>query len=511
MDVVEGLRQGFVVALTPQNLLLCLLGVLWGTAIGVLPGIGPIVGIGLLLPFSFGLDPTGALILLAGVFYGAQYGGSTTSILVNVPGEATAVVTALDGYQLARQGRAGPALSIAAIGSFVAGTIGVIGLMFLASALVPLALGLGPPEYFALIVVGLTMVAYLSHGSTAKALLMGLFGLALATVGLDPVVNRPRFTYGFIELWDGFSLVPVILGLFALPELLDNLRHGFGRPVYQKIQRLWPAPADLRQSALPIVRGSLLGFLIGILPGAGVLMSTFASYALERRLAKDPSRFGRGAIEGVAGPEAANNAATSGALVPLLALGLPANPVTAIMLGAFVIHGLRPGPLLMQQQPDLFWGLVASMYVGNVLLLVLNLPLVGVWASLLRVPYRVLMPIILVCCFIGAYATNNRMADVWIMLAFGALGYGMRRLELPAAPVILAFVLGETLEISLRQSLILGNGSPSIFFTRPTAAALLGLALVLILVPILGRFGANRRPPSPSLSGGPRSVSEDAS
>jgi putative tricarboxylic transport membrane protein len=496
VDIAQGLLGGFAVALTPLNLLYCGLGVILGTLIGVLPGIGPVAGIGVLIPITFGMDATGALIMLAGIFYGSMYGGSTTSILINVPGEAASVVTSLEGYQMAKRGRAGAALGIAAIGSFVAGTISVLGLMLVAPYLVKVALSFGPHEYFALMLLGMTMVAYLGSKSLPKALAMAVLGLILSTVGQDPVVGARRFTFGSMELLDGISFVPAVIGLFAIGEILVNLRHSpTAQNLITNIGSLWPTRQDLAQSRGPILRGTVVGFLLGVLPGAGALISTFVSYTLEKRLAKNPERFGQGAIEGVAGPESANNAATGGALVPLLSLGVPASPVTAVMLGAFILHGVLPGPKLMEQYPELFWGLVASMYIGNVMLLVLNLPLVGMWASMLRIPYNILWPLIILFCLVGGYTVNNRASDLLIVVAFGVLGYAMRELDFPSAPVVLALVLGPMMESSLRQSLILSQGSFAEFFTRPISAALLVAAFVLILGPLgLRLLGRRSRP-----------------
>jgi putative tricarboxylic transport membrane protein len=502
VDVLQGLAGGFAVALTPANLLYCFLGVVLGTLIGVLPGIGPVATIGLLIPLTFGMDAVGAIIMLAGIYYGSMYGGSTTSILINLPGEAASVVTSLDGYQMAREGRAGAALGIAAIGSFVAGTVSVIGLMLVAPALVSIALLFGPHEYFSLTVLGLTMVSYLGGRSLPKALAMAVLGLILSTVGQDPITGARRFTFGRIELLDGLSFVPVVIGLFAVGEVLHNLRHPQGGEVIRAgFRGLWPGRADLAQASGPILRGSLVGFLLGVLPGAGALISTFVSYTLEKRLAKDPERFGKGAIEGVAGPEAANNAGTGGAMVPLMSLGLPSSPVTAVMMGALILHGLLPGPRLMEQRPDLFWGLVASMYIGNLMLLILNLPLVGLWASLLRVPYSILWPLIILFTLVGGYTVNNRPSDLVIVAVFGVVGYLMRELDFPTAPVVLALVLGPLMENAFRQSLIISQGSFLEFVTHPISAFFLAVAALLVFGPLLLELLGHRQRPLTAAAG----------
>src|SRR6266849_5755529 len=423
----HNLGIGFAVALTFQNIFYCLMGCLLGTLIGVLPGIGPVATIAMLLPVTFTLNPTSALIMLAGIYYGAQYGGSTTAILVNIPGESSSVVTCLDGYQMARQGRAGPALGIAAIGSFIAGTLSVLGIMLLAPPLTKAALRFGPPEIFALLLLGFTMVTYLTAGSKLKAVAMALLGMLLGTIGLDPITASPRFTYGTLTLADGLGLVPIIMGLFGVSEVLLNIEKGVEQEVFDtRIKGLLPTREDWRRSAGPIARGSVLGFFLGILPGIGAIIPTFISYALERRLSKHPERFGTGMIEGVAAPEAANNAATGGSMIPLLTLGIAPNVVMAVLLSAFLIHGVQPGPLLIREHPEIFWGVIASMYVGNVMLLVLNLPLIGLWVQLLRVPYGILFPLILMFCVIGVYSESGNVWDIVVMLAFGGLGYLMR-------------------------------------------------------------------------------------
>ncbi|NWF57187.1 MAG: tripartite tricarboxylate transporter permease [Syntrophaceae bacterium] len=484
MDVLHHLYLGFSVALTPVNLVAAFLGCMAGTAIGVLPGIGPVVGITLLLPMTYGMDPTTSLIVIAAIYYGSMYGGSTTSILINVPGEAASVVTCLDGYQMARKGKAGAALGISAIGSFVAGIFSVLGLMLLAPMVVPLALKFGPSEYFSLMVLGLTTVAYLSGGSLVKGLLMALVGLGVSVVGMDALTSKVRFTFGVTELWNGIDFVAVTMGLFAIPEILVSVENWARQEVFSnKIKGIWPNQEEFRRSAGPMARGSALGFFTGIIPGGGPLLASFFSYALEKSISKHPERFGTGTIEGVAGPEAANNSGTGGALVPLFALGLPCNVVTAIMLNAFIMQGLRPGPMLMQEQPQLFWGVVASMFIGNLVLLVLNLPLVGLFVRLLRVPYRILLPFIVLFCVIGAYAVNNQVFGIWLMLIFGVFGYFLRKGNYPAAPVVLGLVIGPMLEGALRQALTVSQGDISVFFTRPLSLSMLVIALGVVSVP----------------------------
>ena len=486
MDLLNYLGLGFSVAFTPMNLLYCFIGVFVGTLIGVLPGIGPVGAMSLLLPTTFKSSPEAAIIMLAGIYYGAMYGGSTTSILVNIPGEAASVVTCLDGYKMARQGRGGPALGIAAFGSFIAGTLAIAGLMLLAPPLAKFALGFGPPEYFTLMILGLTVLIYLAHGSMLKALLMGAFGIVLGLVGLDSINACPRFTLGRMELMDGIGLVPVVMGLFGISEVLLNIEQVVKRDVFEtKLQGLLPSLQDWKDSAGPMARGSVLGFLLGILPGGGAVISSFLSYAVEKRISKHPDRFGNGAIEGVAGPESANNAATGGAFIPLMILGIPPNVVMAMLLGAFMIHGVTPGPLMMTEHPGLFWGVVASMYIGNFMLLVLNLPLIGMWVQILKVPYKILFPLILLFCLIGVYSVGNAVFDIYIMLVFGILGYLMKKFDFEAAPLVLAFVLGPLMENNLRKSLLMSDGSFGIFFTRPLAALFFIISLLLLVSPFV--------------------------
>jgi putative tricarboxylic transport membrane protein len=486
IDLVLNLAHGFAVAFSWTNLMLCLIGALVGTLIGVLPGIGPLATIAMLLPITFGLPPVGALIMLAGIYYGAQYGGSTTAILVNIPGESSSVVTTLDGFQMARRGRAGPALAIAAIGSFFAGCVATIIVAALGAPLTSLALKFGPAEYFSLMVLGLIFAVVLARGSVLKAISMILLGLVLAMVGSDLETGAARMTFDIPELSDGIGFVAVAMGVFGFAEILRNLESPEHRElVQQKVTGLMPTRADLIAAAPAIGRGTLLGSMLGILPGGGAVIAAFAAYTLEKRVAKDPSRFGKGAIEGVAAPESANNAASQTSFIPLLTLGIPPNPVMALMVGAMTIHGIVPGPQVMTKQPDLFWGMVASMWIGNLMLLVINLPLVGVWVRLLRVPYRHLFPAILVFCCIGIYSVNNTPFDVVLTAAFALLGYWLVKHDFEPAPLLLSFVLGQMLEENLRRAMLIARGDPTVFLTRPISAGLLILAAALLVVAVL--------------------------
>ena len=486
MGLFDNIVFGFQVTFEPTNLLFCAIGVLVGTLVGVLPGIGPVGAMALLLPATFKATPTASIIMLAGIYYGAMYGGSTTSILVNIPGEAASVITCLDGYQMARQGRAGPALGIAAWGSFIAGTMSIIGLMLVAHPLAKAALRFGPPEYFALMCVGLIILTYLAQGSILKALMMALVGILIGNVGLDMITGLPRFTFGIDDLIDGVGIIPVVMGLFGISEVLTNIEQTLHIEILQtRIKNLWPSLKDWAEAKWAILRGSLIGFLLGILPGGGAILSSFVSYAVEKKVSRYPEKFGKGAIEGVAGPESANNAAAGGALIPLLSLGIPPNVVMAMLFSALIIHGIQPGPLLIRNNPDLFWGLVASMYLGNGLLLLLNLPLIGIWVQVLKIPYKILFPLILLFCLIGAYSVNNSIFDLYLMIFFGAAGYLMRKFGYECAPLILAFILGPMLEQNLRQSLLISKGSFMIFFTRPISGVALGFAFLLLLSNIL--------------------------
>lgn len=493
MTFFDSILYGFQVTFQPTNILFCGIGVLVGTLVGVLPGIGPAGAMALLLPATFKFSPTATLILLGGIYYGVQYGGSTTSILVNIPGEASSVITCLDGYQMARNGRAGPALGIAAWGSFIAGTIANVGLMLVALPLAHAALSFGPPEYFALMCTGLLIVTYLAQGSVLKAVMMALVGIILGSIGLDVITGLPRFTLGINELTDGVGIIPLVMGLFGISEILENLEGSLKREIFKtRVKNLWPSLQDWMEAKWAILRGSLIGFVLGILPGGGAVISTFVAYAVEKKISKHPERFGTGTIEGVAAPESANNAAAGGSLIPLLSLGIPPNPIMAIFFSALIIHGVQPGPLLIKQHPDLFWGLVASLYLGNALLLILNLPLIGMWVKVLEIPYRILFPLILLFCLIGAYSMNNVTFDLYVMLVFGLFGWIMRKFGYEGAPLILAYVLGPMLENALRQSLLISQGSFTIFFTRPISATALGFALLLLLSNLFPYFKKRR-------------------
>jgi putative tricarboxylic transport membrane protein len=487
LGYLDSILYGFSICLQPINLFYCFLGVFLGTLVGVLPGVGPVAAISMLLPATFKMSPVAAIIMLAGIYYGTMYGGSTTSILVNIPGEAASVITCLDGYQMALQGRAGPALGISAFGSFIAGTFAVVALTFLAPPLAAVAIQFGPPEYFSLIVLGLTLIIYLAHGSMLKALMMACLGLILSFIGLDNISGFERFTYRIATLEDGVGFVPVAMGIFGVGEVLLNIEESIGkRDVFKaKLSNLLPNLKDWKDSAVPIVRGSILGFFLGILPGGGGVLSSFASYAVEKRFSKHPEKFGQGAIEGVAGPESANNAGAGGQFIPLMTLGIPSNPVMALMLGALMIFGLQPGPLLMTRNPDLFWGVIVSMYIGNMMLLILNLPLIGLWVRVLRVPYPILFPLILLFCLIGSYSINNNKFDVLIMAIFGVIGYLMKKGRFEGAPLLLGMILGLMMEDALRQSLIMSGGSFAIFLNRPISAGFIVAAIILLALPAI--------------------------
>ena len=495
MDIFHHIFFGLGVALQPVNLLFCFTGVLIGTLVGVLPGLGPVAAISLLLPATFRASPVASIIMLSGIYYGAMYGGSTTSILVNIPGEAASVVTCFDGYQMARKGRAGPALGIAAFASFIAGTLAVVGLAFMAPPLAAMALKFGPPEYFSLMVLGLTVLTFLAGGSMLKSLMMACFGVVIGNVGLDLITARPRFTFGLDILLDGVGLVPVVMGLFGISEVLLNVEEKLSQReiLKTKFKGLLPNLQDWKESIWPILRGSGLGFFLGILPGGGAVISSFVSYGMEKKLSKHPEEFGKGAIAGVAGPEAANNSATAGAFIPLLTLGLPSNAVMAILLGALMIYNMPPGPRLITSHPNLFWGVISSMYIGNLMLLVLNLPLIGVWVKILKVPYPVLFPLILLFCLIGAYSLNNNPVEIGLMLIFGVLGYLMKKFKYEGAPLVLAMVLGPLMDNSLRQSLLMSSGSGTIFFTRPICLIIFGTVAVILLLPVLPRISRIRK------------------
>jgi len=495
VDILGGLANGFAVAFQPLNLLWCFVGVLLGTLVGIMPGLGPPATIAMLLPLTFKMSPAGAIIMLAGIYYGAKYGGSTTSILLNMPGESASVVTCLDGYQMARKGRAGPALGISAIASFVAGTFGVLGLMLVAPPLAKLALSFSSPEYFGLMALGLAMVVLLAGRSMVKALLAALVGLWIASIGTDLFSATSRFTFGQVELLSGIDFVVVAIGVFALGEVLGNLETREGvqmLPMPRGLLNLLPTLQDLKDCRFAFANGSVIGFLVGVLPGAGSTIASFLSYGVEKAVSRRREQFGTGVIEGVAAPEGANNSETGGALVPLLTLGIPGSGTTAILLAALVLWGFRPGPLFIPDNPGLFWGLVASMYIGNVMLLVLNLPLVPLFAQVLRTPSYILYPLILGVSMIGVYSTSSSLFDLWLLAGFGLLGYVMRKLDYPAAPLILALALGNDFERALRQSLMMSEGSLSILVTRPISAAMLSLAVLVLLIPAFGRFNAWR-------------------
>jgi putative tricarboxylic transport membrane protein len=494
MDLVQNLSLGFATALSPENLLWCFVGVLLGTLIGVLPGIGPTATIAMLLPITFGFEPVTALIMLAGIYYGAQYGGSTTAILINMPGETSSAVTAIDGHEMALSGRAGAALSTAAIGSFFAGTVGTLVVVLFAPLLTSVALEFGSAEFFSLVVLGLVASTALARGSTVKALAMILLGLLLGTVGQDIATGTPRYTFGVRELYSGINFVSVAVGMFGVAEILRNLEaRGDRAVVVSAVRDLMLTRDDLRRIVKPVLRGTALGSVLGVLPGAGHVLASFASYTVEKKVAKEPGRFGHGAIEGVAGPESANNAAAQTSFIPLLTLGLPAHPVMALMVGAFIIQGITPGPTVMVDEPALFWGLVVSMWVGNVMLVVLNLPLVGVWVRLLRVPYRVLVPAIVAFACIGTFSISLNVVDVFAIAAFGVLGYYLIKIGCEPAPLLLGFVLGPLLEEHLRRALIISHGDPTTFVTRPISAALLLIAAVAFMVAVIPTIRRMRR------------------
>jgi TctA family transporter len=493
MEIFQNLIFGFSVALSLQNLLYCFLGCLLGTLIGVLPGIGPLATIAMLTPITFSISPVAALIMLAGIYYGAQYGGSTTAILVNLPGETSAVVTCLDGYQMARQGRAGPALAIAAIGSFFAGTVCTLIIALFGPAIAELALEFGPAEYFSLMLMGLVAAAMLAQGDMVKSLAMVAMGLLLGTVGTDVNSGWRRFSFNIAELGDGIGFVVLAVGVFALGEIVANLGDSKKGAVFvAKVGSLFPSKDDIQRSSGPIVRGTLLGAFFGVLPGTGPAIASFSSYMLEKKLSKDPSRFGHGAIEGVAGPESANNADAQCKFIPMLTLGIPASGTMALMLGALMVHGIAPGPTVMTQRPDLFWGLIVSMWIGNLMLLVLNLPLIGLWTSLLKVPYRMLFPAIIVFSCIGIYSLNNSPFELYLTALFGLIGFLWMKFACPPAPMLLGFVLGPMMEENLRRAMLMSRGDPMVFLTQPISLGFV-IATVLIVVVMMAPALRQRR------------------
>jgi len=494
MDLMSNLGMGFAIALTLSNVLYCFLGVLLGTLIGVLPGLGPVAPIAMLLPTTFALSPVSALIMLAGIYYGAQYGGSTTAILINLPGEASSVVTVLDGYQLALKGRAGAALATAAIGSFCAGTLSTVVLALFAPPLADLALKFGPAEYASLVILGLIASIILARGSLLRATGMIMLGLILGLVGTDINTAYLRYTFGFSELADGIGFVVLAMGMFGIGEIMLNLEQSATRNVLVKrISGLMPTREDIKRIVGPIIRGSLLGSLLGILPGGGALLASFAAYSLEKKVSKRASEFGTGALEGVAAPESANNAGAQTSFIPMLTLGIPSNPVMALMIGAMIIHGIQPGPLVMSKQPTLFWGVIVSMWVGNLFLLILNLPIIGLWVRLLSLPYRLLYPAILVFCGIGVYSLNNALFDIYLMAIFGLLGYLFSKLECEPAPLMLGFILGPMLEEYVRRALLLAKGDPLTFVRRPISAALLVVAVLSLFAVMMPALRRKRR------------------
>ncbi|KQT87997.1 tripartite tricarboxylate transporter permease [Aurantimonas sp. Leaf443] len=493
MDLLSNLALGFETAFTVTNLFWCFVGVLLGTLVGVLPGIGPTATIAMLLPITFTFAPVTALIMLSGIYYGAQYGGSTTAILINLPGESSSAVTAIDGYQMAKKGRAGAALATAALGSFFAGSVATLLLAVAAPPLSRVALQFGAPEYFALIVLGLLVSISLAHGSVVKALAMIVLGLLLGTVGQDIYTGTPRFTMGQLELYQGVNFVSIAVGVFGVAEIFRNLENESTREVMvKKVTNLWLTKADFKRIVGPVLRGTGLGSVLGILPGGGHVLSSFASYSMEKNLSKNPKEFGHGAIEGVAGPESANNAAAQTSFIPLLTLGIPAHPVMALIVGAFILQGITPGPNVINTQPALFWGIIASMWIGNVLLVILNLPLIGLWVKMLTIPYRVLFPAIVLFAAIGCYSINNNAFDVYAIAVFGVLGYVLIRLGCEPAPLLLGFVLGPLLEEHLRRAMIISRGDPTIFVSRPISATLLALGLAAVVAAALPSIRAKR-------------------
>ena len=496
MDFIHNLGLAFNIALQPMSLFVCFIGVLIGTLVGVLPGLGSGTAMALLLPATLKMSPMDSIIMLAGIYYGTLYGGSTTSILLNVPGESTSMITCLDGHPLAKQGRAGAALGISAIGSFVAGTFSILMLMVLAPILVGVAIKFGPPEFVAITFLGLTLVTYLARGSLIKALMMASVGLLLGCVGLDIMTGEPRFTMKIPKFEDGVGLLPVMIGLFGISEVLIALEQPFRkREIFKtKIKDLLPSKQDCKDSALPVARGTVVGFFLGLIPGGGGLIASLFSYAIEKGVSKHPEKFGTGAIEGVAGPETANNAGGGGAFLPLLTLGIPCNVIMAILLGALMLHGVAPGPLLMKEHPQLFWGVIGSMYIGNIFLLILNLPLIGLWVQILKIPYIILFPLIFLFTLVGSYSLNNDVSDTMITIVSGVFGYLMKKFDFEPAPLIMALILGPMFEDALRQSLVLSNGSLWIFFSRPISAVLLLVAIFLLISPVILRVFGKKRP-----------------
>ena len=485
MDTFSSLMMGFSVALTPTNLLFAFAGSLFGTIVGILPGLGPAAGTALLIPLTFHLDPTGAIIMLAAIYYGSQYGGTITSVLMNVPGEAASAITCLDGYQMAKQGRAGTALSVAAIGSFIGGTFATLGLVVAAQPLTKVALRFGPVEFFALTVLGIVLVMGLAGKSMIKALIMAVFGLLIGMVGMDPTRGSPRFTFGLTELLDGVGFIPVIMGLFGVAEVFENLEKEGQQVIETTLSSLKPTTQDLKASGWAIARGTAVGFLLGLVPGMTGTASSVLAYVAERKSSKHPEKFGTGIIEGVAGPETANNAHANAALIPLFTMGIPASPSIAVLMGAFMMNGLIPGPLLFKEHASVAWGVIASLYIGNVILLVLNLPLIPLWIKFLKIPYTILMTVVLAVMMVGAYTVSNTVFDIFVMLLFGVVGYVLRKLDFPLAPIVLTLIMGPPMEKSLRQSLEMSQGDFSILVASPIAATLLAISAIILISPVL--------------------------
>jgi putative tricarboxylic transport membrane protein len=485
MDTFSSLMMGFSVALTPTNLLFAFAGSLFGTIVGILPGLGPAAGTALLIPLTFHLDPTGAIIMLAAIYYGSQYGGTITSVLMNVPGEASSAITCLDGYAMAKQGRAGAALSIAAIGSFIGGTVATLGLVVAAQPLTRVALRFGPVEFFALTILGIVLVMGLAGKSMVKALIMAVFGLLIGMVGMDPTRGSPRFTFGLTELLDGVGFIPVIMGLFGVAEVFENLEEEGQQVIETDLRSLMPSREDLRVSSWSIARGTAVGFLLGLVPGMTGTASSVLAYVAERKASKYPEKFGTGVIEGVAGPETANNAHANAALIPLFTMGIPASPSVAVLMGAFMMNGLIPGPLLFKDHASVAWGVIASLYIGNVILLILNLPLIPLWVKFLRIPYTILMTVVLAVMIVGAYTVSNTVFDVFVMLLFGGIGYVLRKLDFPLAPIVLTLIMGPPMEKSLRQSLEMSQGDFSILVASPISATLLAISAIILFTPML--------------------------
>lgn len=490
MESLQLLFSGFSIVLQPTNLMFALMGCIMGTLVGVLPGVGPAAGTAILIPITFALDPIPSIIMLAAIFYGAMYGGTITAVLINTPGEAAAAITCMEGYEMAKRGRAGPALAIAAIGSFIGGTVATMGLVLLALPLTAFALSFGPPEFFALMVVGLSLVTALAGRSLARGLISAILGLLIAMVGLDPVMGAPRFTFDQTQLLDGFGIVPVVMGLFGIGEILLNAEKRTQSVFETSMKSLIPTKEDMKTSAAPIMRGTAIGFFLGLIPGVGTIVASFLSYIVEKKLSKSPEKWGTGMIEGVAGPETANNAYANAALIPLFTLGIPSGAAIAVLMGAFMMNGLVPGPLLFKEHPDIAWAIIASLYVGNAILLILNLPLIPLWVAVLKIPYSILFTLIVGFCIVGSYSLDNSVWDVGIMLCFGVAGYLFKKLDIPLAPLVLTLILGPIMERGLRQSLEISGGDFSILFTRPISVTLLALAALFVITSALGLMSA---------------------